>query len=370
MSIDNQKQQPLVGSYAEGDCLFLLKPIEADFQTIKDKEKLIQLGKKHYSEMIHKEQPPTAEYTELFFKLTERYQQRLANEVLLLAQLIAERRSGRICLVSLARAGTPIGVLLQRALHDVLDRESCHYSISIVRDRGIDANALDYLLETAGERPESIVFVDGWTAKGVITRELQKAVQQYNQQRNCNVPPELFVVSDIGGSADVAATYADYTIPSALMNSTVSGLISRSVLNEQIGPDDFHGCVRYDHLKPYDESNWFIDQITSCFNRNTIPQPVCIPREQRQQLTKAFLDSVQAQYQIADINRIKPGIAEATRVMLRRVPDLLLVRSTSDLDVEHLMRLAEEKQVPVVELKSMPFGACGLIKDVVKEQVA
>lgn len=356
---------PFIGSYAAEDCLFLLKPIQADYQTIANKEQLIQSGQMHYSEVIHKEPPPTQEYTALFLRMTEQYKARLAAEVMRLASLISQQRKGNIVLLSLARAGTPIGVLLQRVLTHFFQRNSSHYSISIIRDRGIDENALDYILEQ-GYQAEEIVFVDGWTAKGVITRELKQALRKYNQSRGVEIPAELFVISDIGGTADVQATFEDYTIPSALMNSTVSGLVSRSILNQQIGADDFHGCVSYQHLHEYDRSNWFVDQVSEHFSIGKMAPIISQSKQERQQITQAFLDEVRLQYDVSDINRIKPGIAEATRVLLRRVPDQLLIQQAGHSDTQHLEQLAYEKGVNIKIIPEMPFGACALIKDVLK----
>jgi len=257
-----KQNKPLKGSYPEEDCLFLLKVIEANYHTIENKEMLIQTGQLHYSEMIHEEKAPSQAYTKLFLDLTNQYKQRLAEEVMSLAKKIAQLRSEKITIVSLARAGTPIGVLLQRALRDLLHRQSTHFSISIIRDKGIDQAALDYIL-SKNHQAKSIVFVDGWTAKGTITHELKASIKAYNSSRNIDIPSDLFVISDIGGNADVQATLDDYAIPSALMNSTVSGLVSRSILNKQIQPGDFHGCVKYSHLSGHDRSNWFVDEITA-----------------------------------------------------------------------------------------------------------
>ncbi|MFT5720252.1 MAG: hypothetical protein ACI9W6_000542 [Motiliproteus sp.] len=362
--------RPIQGSYSSEDCLFLLKPIEANYRTIEDKEKLIQEGRLHYSELIHKELPPTEQYTRLFLEMTEFYQFRLAKEIMALAKLIAEQRKGEICLVSLARAGTPIGVLVRRALSVHLERPCHHFSISIIRDRGIDETALDYLLQVQRVDPESIVFIDGWTAKGTITRELKQSIALYNARRQTTIPDELFVVSDIGGSADFSATYSDYTIPSSLMNSTVSGLISRSILNSEIGPRDFHGCVSYEHLFEYDYSDWFIEKIARHLHRNNCAPINPISRLDRQAITRTFIEYIQAEYGIGDINRIKPGIAESTRVMLRRVPDLLLVKDSRSADVAHLIQLCTEKNIALLEHPDMPFEACAMIKDVIKDSGA
>ncbi|WP_425263879.1 cysteine protease StiP family protein [Vibrio owensii] len=360
---------PIQGSYAASDCLFLMQTVEADYQTVENKEKLIQSGAKHYSEMINKEDAPTAEYVELFGSMMETYKGRLAAETMKLASKVADLREGYgdseekpIVILSLARAGTPIGVLLKRAL-EKLGKTSVHFSISIIRDRSIDGEALKYVLERYEDL--SIVFVDGWTAKGVITRELHESVEEFNGVYDCNIPKDLFVISDIGGTADVTATYDDYTIPSALMNSTVSGLMSRTILTDEIiASGGFHGCVKYDHLLEHDRSNWFIDEIAELLDPEVMCDELNVSKEERQEMTKKFLDEVMTEYGVSDINRIKPGIAEATRVMLRRVPDLLMVQEKGHPDVAHLERIALEKNITVVELPNMPFGACSLIKDV------
>ena len=362
-----QYPEPLHGSYRPEDCLFLLKPVLADYKSIEDKERLIQQGVLHYSQMIHRESAPTDIYSDLFYSMLSSYKSRLAAQVMRLAFEITQRRKGPVTLISLARAGTPFGVLLNRALRQHFERESYHYSISIIRDRGVDTVALDYLL-AEGYPPESFVFVDGWTAKGVITDELKASLASYNASRQVNIAPELFVISDIGGTADVAATYDDYAIPSALMNSTVSGLVSRSILNSQIGENDFHGCVVYDHLRKYDLSGWFVDQIANEMSLDRIAPLQDVPRDDRRRMTSDFLAKIMKEKQVSDINRVKPGIAEATRVMLRRVPDLLLIQQSGHTDVAHLERLAFEKSVEVLECHEMPFGACALIRDVLNEQ--
>lgn len=360
---------PIQGSYAASDCLFLMQTVEADYQTVENKELLIQSGQKHYSEMINKEDAPTAQYVELFDSMMDTYKGRLAAETMKLASKITELRSGYgdsdekpVVLLSLARAGTPIGVLLKRAL-EKLGKTAVHYSISIIRDRGIDAEALKYVLERYED--QSIVFVDGWTAKGVITRELHATVTEFNEANGTAIPKELFVISDIGGTADVTATFDDYTIPSALMNSTVSGLVSRTILTDEIiESGGFHGCVKYSHLEEHDRSNWFVEEITKLMDPSVMCSDLEVSKEARQEMTKKFLDEVMTAYGVSDINRIKPGIAEATRVMLRRVPDLLMVQEKGHPDVAHLERIALEKNIEVVELPEMPFGACSLIKDV------
>ena len=52
-----------------------------------------------------------------------------------------------------------------------------HYSISIIRGRGIDNNAMKYLLSRY--EPGQLLFVDGWIGKGAILNELKKDLAQY-----------------------------------------------------------------------------------------------------------------------------------------------------------------------------------------------
>ncbi|MBQ0832399.1 cysteine protease StiP family protein [Marinobacter sp.] len=362
---------PLHGSYQPEDCQFLLTPIEAEYFSIEEKERQIQAGLAHYSEMIHREAAPSSGYLALFETLCDRYAPRLARETRLLAQQLVTDlgyNASPITLVSLVRAGTPAGVLLRRALVGHEGQPCHHYSISIIRDRGIDTAALDYLLDQVGVDAKRIVFVDAWTAKGVITRELRSDMARYNMNRHAKgkstIPPRLAVISDIGGTADYAATCEDYAIPSGILNATVSGLVSRSVLNHQVPTGAFHGCVLYSDLAKYDQTQAFIERVAQHLGQptknTTLPSGEELARQRL--LMQEMLSHIQCVYDISDINHIKPGIAEATRVMLRRVPALLMVRDADHPDVKHLMLLAEEKSVPVDVCPDMPFHACSLIK--------
>jgi len=353
---------PLAGSYAPQDCLFLLKSIQPPDMQVEEKERLIQSGQKHYSEMVTHEHPHNPEYEKLFLELTARYRTRLAQDVINLAQHIQQNRPEPITLVSLARAGTPIGALLQRALTH-LGAASQHFSISIIRDRGVDERALAYILRKERRPAAGIVFIDGWTAKGVITQELKQTIERWNGHQPEKLSSELYVIADIGGAADACATLEDYAIPSGILGATVSGLVSRSILNEQIEPNDFHGCVVYEHLRPFDRSVWFLDTISAEFDR-LAPQSLTLPTErdtQRNQVL-AYLAELRQRHGIININHIKPGVLEASRVMLRRVPGLLLLRTAECSDTAHLHLLAAEKNVPIQYDPAMPFNATALIK--------
>ena len=68
-------------------------------------------------------------------------------------------------------------------------------------------------------------------------------------------------------------------------------------------------------------------------------------------------------FSISDRNLVKPGIGEATRVLLRRMPWKVLVHSLEDeAHLGHIYQLAKEKGVPLVEYPLVHYRACGLIR--------
>lgn len=355
---------PFCGSYAQDDCEFLLKPLQMPSIDVGEKEALIQSGTCHYSELLTPERLPAPSYVDLFLQLTHRYAGRMSTDVVTLAQHIANARSGPLTIASLARAGTPVGALLTRALRERFQREVRHYSLSIIRDRGIDENALRHILEVANRPAAGVVFVDGWTAKGVISRELEHSIAHWNARHpDALLDGSLHVLCDIGGTAEVAANYDDYAIPSGVLNATVSGLVSRSVLNYQLLETDFHGCVFYSEFLAADRSTWFLDQISQEFAQAKA-RPLPTPREKaaRAEETTTWISGCMASHNLTDINLVKPGIAEATRVLLRRVPELVIVRDREDPDVRHLLTLAEAGNVHISHDATMPFRAVSLIR--------
>lgn len=357
------------GSYAEEDVRFLLKPVTLHPTPIAEKELMIQSGRRHYSEMIPPEEVPDEAYLGLYRAALARNGARLAGDVAALAAALAQRAAGRpeIVLASLARAGTPIGALLLRALQ-AMGVAVRHYSLSIIRDRGIDLEALAWI--AARHDPPDVVFVDGWTGKGAIAGELHRSLAG----RPLGLQPYLAVIADPAGRADLSATFDDYLIPSGILGSTVSGLVSRSILNaDLVGPGDFHACVYHAQLAPADLSRAFIDTVSALFAPGradpAAPAPAAAPSPAERRAAARGCDetvaAIQAMFGVSDRNRIKPGIAEATRALLRRVPDRLLVRDEAELNVAHLVALAAAKKVKIEPLApESPFRAIAIIRSV------
>ena len=369
------------GSYLASDVTVLLDIIDKDAVAdvpVNQKEALIQSGQRHYSDMLTLENAPTAMHEQLYQQALAQGTTRTATDIVNLAytlhhilqQTVSLQRP--LILVSLVRAGLPIGVLLQRTLADADSSyalPSVHYGISIIRDRGLDTVALQMILDAHPESP--IIFVDGWTGKGAIYQELARSLDAFSDPNHPNfanifhqgenVIP-LLTLADPAGVAWLAASEEDWLIPSGLLNSTVSGLISRSLYTEP--QSGLHRSVFYDNLVAVDHSLAFVEQIDSTRRAlSTSPQYLQTFKQPRYQ-TADLIDMLAAEYDISNRNRIKPTIAEATRAILRRDPERILLATADHPDTVLLRHLCSERNINITVLgaKILPYQAITLIK--------
>lgn len=360
---------PDFGSYAPDEVSWLLKDLshmklEAD---VAERERRIQSGEAHYAESLPVEYQPDAAYRELFDRVLSDSAARLASAVGIVTEIVLAERGHDIVLVSLARAGTPVGILMRRwaARHGLT---LPHYALSIVRDRGIDTAALKYLAQH--HDPASIVFVDGWTGKGAITRELTEALVNYRAATGVEFNDDMAVLADPGQCVRTYGTRDDFLIASACLNSTVSGLVSRTVLNaELIGPGEFHGAKFYRELAPADVSNTLLDTVSAHFSEVAARVPDDVAAITASDRTPTWagwrsVDQVRAEYGVATVNFVKPGVGETTRVLLRRVPWRILVREADAPEHEHIRLLAAARGVPVDVVGDLAYSCMGLVKDV------
>lgn len=368
---------PTHGSYLPTDVQFLLNILAKDDISNTDpatKETLIQSGKSHYSDMLTFETPPSPTHIALYQKALDKYAPRMASDVQSLANTLyflfkdMVNTDKPLVLVSLVRAGLPVGVLLQRAFddrHAVYAMPSRHYGISIIRDRGIDETALSHIVQTHADSP--IVFVDGWTGKGAIFGELRASLDRFIQKyptthaqfyHHHALP--LVVLADPAGVAWLSGGDDDWLMPSSLLNSTISGLISRTLWRD-VG---YHGAVFYDDLADMDESLNFILRIDSI--RQTLTDETILPTKSSPTFaTQALIRQIADEFGITNLNRIKPTIAEATRAVLRRDPKCVLVADFDD-DTALLRHLCEQKNITVKQANILPYRAITIIKNKAK----
>lgn len=345
----------MFGTYKEKDVTVLLKDITGmvEPQTTEEREREIQNGR-HYCEMLPIEYEPTDAYVKAYEDALQRYSTLTAKAVGAVSQKVWKEKGRELVLVSLARAGTPVGILMKRYIRKKYNFDVPHYTISIIRGKGIDKNAMDYI--ASRHRPEGIQFVDGWTGKGAIQRELTKAIMDYPL-----IDDSLAVLSDPAHVAKYYGTHDDFLIASSCLNSTVSGLMSRTFYRTDIiGSTDFHGAVFYKELLDKDVTYDFINTVEDKFD---LADDIDAGKDSIEESAVDEVKKIAREFGIDDINLVKPSIGEATRVLLRRMPWKVLVSSMNDEEhLGHLYQLAREKHVEVVEYPLKHYRACGLIK--------
>jgi hypothetical protein len=356
-----------LGSYSQSDVVFLLKDLsEANLEKgTEAREEAIQLGV-HYSEMLPIEYQPTPEYIQLFHDTLAESAEKIALAAGVVAELIIKKHKNA-ALISLARAGTPIGILIKRYISYKYKLDLPHYSISIIRGKGIDENALKYIFQQHGLETQ-LQFIDGWTGKGAIRKVLIESCREFERKYGIRLNDDLAVLADPGYCSGMYGTREDYLIPSACLNSTVSGLMSRTILrNDLIGSNDFHGAKYYKEWLNKDLSNCFIDAISVNF-----PKVAAMAEEKanemfvnKHEVTWKGLENIrliQQQFEVEDVNLIKPGVGETTRVLLRRVPWKILVDRLDNPNLKHIMLLAKDRDVSVEVFPGLSYSCCGLIK--------
>ena len=341
-------------SFLGDDVILLLKDITGLVEPLptKEREKRIQ-GGTHYSEMLPLEYRPTDDYIRIYERALKVFGQDTADATAIVSDKIVRQKGKGVVIVSLARAGTPIGILIRRYIRKKYGYECPHYSVSIIRDRGIDRNAINYILQR--HSADSLQFVDGWTGKGVIYRELRKEIASFDR-----VSDNLAVLADPAYLTDLCGTHKDIMIPSSCLNCTVCGLISRTFLRKDIiGDKDFHGAAFYKELLPEDRTYEFIDCITDKFRFDLQYEADCMGG-----VGMKDVKIISDMYGIDNINFIKPGIGETTRVLLRRVPWKIIIdeKYRTSPELEHIRQLAREKNVEVEYSALNNYKCCGIIK--------
>lgn len=363
-------------TYSKDDVTILLKDLSGCMEAMDtlEREKMIQSGV-HYSEMLPLEYKPTTKYMEIYEKSLDTMSRQTALGIAVMSHVLMNKHNGKFVIISLARAGIPVGILVKRYIKAKYNVDIPHYSISIVRGKGIDVNAMNYIREECAAEygVEHFQFLDGWTGKGAISRQVTEAVDDLKKNWTGwdNLSDDLAVLADPANICTTCGTHEDFLIPSACLNGTVSGLVSRTILRNDlidVEAGDFHGAVYFGDLKSEDKSIEFIDTVTGYFDTLDSEEIEKLAAEAGHITGKTGMEVVTEianEYDIADVNKIKPGVGETTRVLLRRVPWAVLVDSSSKNyeGIDHIKRLCEEKNIPVYERSLGNYRACGLIKD-------
>lgn len=364
MSNNKPLSAPEFGSYSEDDVLWLLKDL-SDITLeapLEERENAIQNGEAHYAEQLPIEYQPDDAYMELFhIAMNEKAREIAIAVAKMTEQVLRDINVEDLTIVSLARAGTPIGILMKRYVKKFYKIDVPHYAVSIVRGKGIDYNALSYIAER--HDASNAIFVDGWTGKGAIARELNEAIEIYNSETGHKFVSDLAVLADPGFCSMYYGTREDFLIPSACLNSTVSGLISRTVLNDDyIGDNDFHGAKYYKNFAENDLSNFYIESVEYYFDALTKSEVEPHPVNELLWSGMEEVERVAEEYD-SSINFVKPGVGETTRVLLRRVPWVVLYNPEKEHLLSHVFALAKSKNVPLRAIEGLKYSCIGVVKN-------
>lgn len=332
-------------SYDQKDVTFLIKDLTGQVTpvSIEEKDKRVKNGEFERSIMIE-EYPISEEYSKLVWDSMLPYAKQTAIAVGNVAEQIYKIKGNDLVLVSIIRAGIPIGILVKRYLKQKYNVDIPHYAISLVK--GLDKNAMNYILSK--HKAEGIQFLDGWTGKGTVTKELVESAKEYK-----GVDASLAVLSDAIGVSKYCGCREDIAIPSAPLNASITGLISITIFNNDLVSDtDFHGAMYLEHLESIDKSMDYINLIESHFDFNC----------------KALFEeykTVNEIQKIADnlnvpLKLLNPGINEAARAILRRNLKKLLVQDKNDFHVQCIIKLAKLKNVSVEEYPLTNYKAVSL----------
>lgn len=339
-------------SYNNKDVTLLLKDLTGVIEPVSLEERAERVAKGEYvRSILIKEYEVSEEYRDIVNKYITLFAKQTALLVKALSEKLYEAKGKDMVLVDIVRAGIPVGILVKRYLKVKYNIDTMHYGISLVK--GLDKEAMEFIINKHGA--ENIQFIDGWTGKGTVTKEVKKSCEQFK-----GVDSGLAVLSDAIGVAKYTGTKQDVYIPNSPLNASITGLVSITILNEKYkGEGDFHGAAYLEELEKIDQSKEFVDLISSYFDE--------IVNDDYKDKSEYGADDTEIDRLSAKIQRDKkllnPGINEAARAVLRRQLECLLVNNKEDEDCKALIELAECKGIKIVEYPLKGYKAVSVAND-------
>lgn len=319
----------------------------AKTEKMEARELFIKCGAKAY-EMIPFEDIPSEDEMLFYEKALRLFADDTATAVKCVAEKIYQQKGKDVVLISLARGGIPAGILIKRYLEKKYKFNIPHYALTLIGTMGIDEKALESVLEKFN--PSRIQFIDGWTGKGAIVRALNKALQKYE-----GVSGELAVLSDPANLIYLSGTKNDILIPSACLNAPLVGLMSRSIPLK----DSFFGAVFFEKLLDYDKTYDFINTIESHFDYSGCSF------EYKEYFGDGLseVQKIAKDFGILDIHFIKPGMGETMRALIRKKPDVILLKKDTNKYTDFIREIALNNDICVKEYPLERYNVCSIYKD-------
>lgn len=343
-------------TFLDNDVKILLSDISEKMEPLPQeaREELIKIGKKAY-ELLPLEDEPSDQDILTYEKGIELSVKDTANAVKSVAEKIYKRKGSELILVSLARGGIPAGIMVKRYLEKRYRIKIPHYAITLIGTKGIDTNALSYIIKR--HSVSEIQFIDGWSGKGAIINALKQALVGYD-----GISPELALLSDPANLSELSGTHEDILIASACLNAPTAGLISRAVYSDPIlHKDEFYGAVFFNNLISKDKTYDFIEKTVKKFDfSDELPyEPTTTSITGIEEVNNIAKD-----YNIGNIHFIKPGVGETIRALIRKIPDLILVKDAENKYINYVLEIARQKNIQVEKYPLMRYNVCGMFKDI------
>ncbi|GAA4896363.1 cysteine protease StiP domain-containing protein [Actinomycetospora straminea] len=347
------RRGPAFGTFAPGEVGWLLSDLSGHaLEMPTDVREAALAAGAHYADALPPEPAPSAAYARVVARAVERAAPGVAAAVGVLAERVLAQRGPGVVLVSLARAGTPVGVLVRRWAAWARGVALPHYAVSVVRGRGLDRAALDALV--AAHHPSSLVLLDGWTGAGGIVDEVRRDLAAYARETGVVVDPTVAVLADPAHRTPLCGTREDLLVPHACLNATASGLVSRTVDRpDLVVPGAHHGAQVHRELAAVDRTAAVLDAVTACFGSSTPSAPVAAPDGRGAR----YLAALARDLSLPGERRLRAGVGETSRTLLRRDPAAVLVARDAGPELDPVRRLCAERGVPT---RPLPDHADGI----------
>jgi orotate phosphoribosyltransferase-like protein len=360
------RRGPEFGTFAPDEVGWLLSDLSGlALETPRaEREDALGSGRSHYAESLPYEVTPSPAYEEVVDRVLAAGSGAVAAAVGVLAERILARHGPAAVLVSLARAGTPVGVLVRRWAARVRGVALPHYAMSVLRGRGLDRAALDAL--TAAHDPARLVLVDGWTGTGGIVDEVAADLARYARATGRVLDPTVAVLADPAHATPVYGTRTDLLVPQACLNATACGLVSRTVARaDLLAPGAWHGAKYHAELAEHDRTAAFLDAVSARFPASAPPSD---PWGEPDRRGPRYLAALARELGPLGGGRLRAGTGETLRALLRRDPAVVLLSRDAGPDLDPVRVLCRERDVPVRELPdpcgglASPYRCVGVLR--------
>lgn len=272
-----------------------------------------------------------------------------------LGDRLVERRGRGVVLVSIARAGVPIGILVKRWLRLRYSVAAPHYGVSVSAGL-IDESAVKWICRR--HPPGDLQFLDAWTSKGTVQETLWRASARW---QIANLDPALAVLVDPACCAQTFATRKDVLLPSACLGAAMSGLLGAT--SPGLTPGGFHLATVSREMTDIDLTETFLSAVTIHLEAMAASRPVAGTRvspasDDPRAWGRDHAVALARRYRAEDLDLVNVGICETTRAFFRRWPKLLIVNPRrAGPELHHLLQLARERAVPIAQDATIPFQA-------------